>query len=277
MINQEVQLLCVDDETNVLKALRRLFMDEDYAIITATSGADGLQELAENPGVQIVISDYRMPAMNGVDFLKEVYERRPDTIRIVLSGYADTAAIVAAINEGQIYRFIPKPWNDDELRVTIANAVELYFLQQKNISLTKELQDSNEELLILNNNLEKIVEARTQEIVFQNKALATGHFILDSLPVGVIGLDLNDIIVKFNKKSAEILADHGTILMGVEADDCLPESLQQMLTRLQKQGDIFRDDLALGNHKVRVTGSYMKSREGQEGKILVLNGDHSQT
>ncbi len=277
MIDEELQILCVDDEENVLKALRRLFMDEDYDIITASSGEDGLDELDKNPDIQVVISDYRMPGMNGVDFLKEVYGRRPETIRIVLSGYADTAAIVSAINEGQIYKFIPKPWNDDDLRVTIAKALELYFLQQENKSLTKELQDSNEELRLINENLEKMVEERTQEIFFQNKALATGHFILDSLPVGVIGIDLNGLVVKFNKRAAELVADQGAIQLGMDMEDCLPAALQEMVAKLQKGGDILQNEVELASHKVRLTGSYMKSKEGQEGKIIVLNADRCLT
>ncbi len=271
MTEQDITILCVDDEANVLKALRRLFMDEDYEIISAESGEKGLEELDNQPGVQVVVSDYRMPGMNGVDFLKEVYARRPDTVRIVLSGYADTAAIVSAINEGQIYKFIPKPWNDDELRVTIAKAVELYFLQQENNALSKELQDTNEELRIINQNLEKMVEERTREIVFQNKALAAGHFILDSLPVGVIGVDLHDVVVKFNKRATELLAGHGSIQMGMEASGCLPDDLLHMLARLGTEGEIFQEEIELDNHQVRLTGSYMKGREGQEGKILVLN------
>jgi two-component system NtrC family sensor kinase len=276
MIDQDVQILCVDDEENVLKALRRLFMDDDYEIITATSGEQGLQELEENPGVQLVISDYRMPGMNGVDFLKEVYARRPDTVRIVLSGYADTASIVSAINEGQIYKFIPKPWNDDELRVTIVKAVELYFLQQENSTLTKELQDSNEELRLVNANLEKIVEERTQEVVFQHKALATGHFILDSLPVGVIGVDLNDVVVKCNNSAVRLLIGHGPLQVGMEASDCLPASLQQMLARLSDISGTILDDIDLAGQPIRLTGCYMKSTAGQEGKILVLTANQSQ-
>lgn len=269
-----VIILCVDDEPNVLKALRRLFMDEPFTILTAESGAEGLEKLAAEPGVQVVISDYRMPGMNGVDLLREVFKRRPDTVRIVLSGYADTATIVAAINEGQIYKFIPKPWNDDELRVTIAKAVELYFLQQENTYLTKELQDANEELKTINQNLENIVSARTQEILFQNKALATGHFILDSLPVGVIGVDLNHVLVKFNKRAADLLADQGGLQIDQEAARCLPPPLLQMLEKLQSPGDTRQDDMELDGRSIRLTGSYMQNKEGQVGKILVLTDVH---
>ena len=121
-LNMPVKILCVDDERNVLRALERIFLDDDYEIVTAGSGEEGLEIMTESGDCfQVVISDYRMPVMNGVEFLKAVYERWPDSVRIVLSGYADAGAIVAAINEGHIYKFIPKPWNDEELRETIQN------------------------------------------------------------------------------------------------------------------------------------------------------------
>ncbi|MEA2102015.1 MAG: response regulator, partial [Thermodesulfobacteriota bacterium] len=128
-MGDEISILCVDDEENVLKSLKRIFMDEeDYTIFTAICGQDGLDILEETPDIQIIVADYRMPGMNGVEFLQKVYEKWPDTIRIVLSGYADTASIVDAINKGHIYKFIPKPWNDDELMVTISNAIDRYLL-----------------------------------------------------------------------------------------------------------------------------------------------------
>src|SRR5664279_3494055 len=126
-MEEQIRILLVDDEKNVLKALERTFLDEEYEILKASSGIDGLSILESVSPVQVVISDYRMPEMNGVDFLREVCKKWPDTVRIVLSGYADTASIVSAINEGEIYKFISKPWNDDELKVAIANALERYY------------------------------------------------------------------------------------------------------------------------------------------------------
>ena len=271
MTDQDITILCVDDEANVLKALRRLFLDEDYEIITAESGEEGLEELDNEPGVQVVISDYRMPGMNGVDFLKEVYARRPDTVRIVLSGYADTASIVSAINDGQIYKFIPKPWNDDELRVTIANAIELYFLQKENSSLSKDLQDANEELKIINQNLEKMVEERSQELLFQNRVLAKAQFILDSLPVGVLGVDLNDMIVQFNRRSAELLGCPGLSKLGTDAGNELPAELTSILNMLHDGGQQIHKEVTLDGKQAHITGVYMQGEEGQEGKILVLS------
>ncbi|MCJ7602312.1 MAG: response regulator [Desulfobulbaceae bacterium] len=181
-MSEHVKILCVDDEPNVLRALKRLFIDEDYEIITAESGEDGLAILEKEYPVQLIISDYRMPVMDGVDFFKMVCEKWPKTIRIVLSGYAYTAAIVAAINEGQIYKFIAKPWDDIEIKVTIAKALEVYFLNRQNERLTSELRQANEELGIINLNLEEIVRERTNDILFQNKVLQFSQNVLHCLP-----------------------------------------------------------------------------------------------
>jgi len=192
----EVTILCVDDEANVLKSLRRLFLDEDYEILTAESGREGLALLEQHQPVQVVISDYRMPEMDGVAFFKQVHERWPDTVRIVLSGYADTAAVVSAINEGQVYKFIPKPWNDDELKVAIAKAVERYFLVQANNQLNEELRQANDELFRIAAQLEGKVTERTEELLFQNKALRHSQVILNILPMGVVGFDREGMLVQ---------------------------------------------------------------------------------
>src|ERR1039457_2602827 len=197
-MEERVRILCVDDERNVLKALERVFLDDDYDILCATSGLEGLEILENEPGVQIVLSDYRMPEMSGVDFLGEVYRRLPDTVRIVLSGYADAASVVAAINEGHIYKFISKPWNDDELRSAVRDALERYFLKKTNRELLEELKEKNDEFASINRNLEAIVAERTSHLLFQKKVLEYSQNILSSLPVGIVGIDMNGMVVQAN-------------------------------------------------------------------------------
>lgn len=114
-------LLLVDDEHNVLSALQRELHGLAFPVITASSGEEGLQIIAEKD-VRVVVSDYRMPGMSGVDFLATVRQRRPDTVRMILSGYADLAAITDAINLGHIFKFIPKPWNSRVLCESIEAA-----------------------------------------------------------------------------------------------------------------------------------------------------------
>ncbi len=265
-----VKVLCVDDEANVLKALRRLFMDEEYEVITAESGDEALALIEQEAPVHVVISDYRMPQMDGVDFLKHVYEKWPDTIRIVLSGYADTASVVEAINEGHIYKFIPKPWNDDELKVTISKAVDLFFLKQENMMLSNDLQDANEELKQLNENLEKVVEERTKELLFQNRVLTHAQCILDSLPVAVLGMDMNGMIAQCNRKCAEYLKKNSASLMGMNAEDTLPRELQELVEEIRDKKALSKHT-SIGDEKYKILGSSMTEGNSQEGLIVVLD------
>lgn len=129
-MDEPVRILCVDDQRNILRSLKRLFLDEEYEILCALSAEEGLARMESESGIQVVISDYRMPGLNGVEFLRQVKRRWPRTVRIVLSVYADTEAVVSAYNEGQIYKPILKPWNDDELKVTVRKALEKYFLDK---------------------------------------------------------------------------------------------------------------------------------------------------
>jgi EAL domain-containing protein (putative c-di-GMP-specific phosphodiesterase class I)/CheY-like chemotaxis protein len=114
-------LLLVDDEENVLRSLVRLFRRDGYRIHTATRVADAFEILAREP-VQVILSDQRMPGTSGTEFLSQVKEMYPDTVRMVLSGYTDLASVTDAINRGAIYRFLTKPWDDAELRRQVQDA-----------------------------------------------------------------------------------------------------------------------------------------------------------
>lgn len=133
--DSERTLLLVDDEINIVAALKRLLRCDGYRILTATSGMEGLELLATNP-VGVIISDQRMPEMSGVEFLCRVKQLYPHTIRVVLSGHAEPRPVTDAINEGVIYKFITKPWQDDQLRELVREAFRYYALQQENIRLT---------------------------------------------------------------------------------------------------------------------------------------------
>jgi DNA-binding NtrC family response regulator len=144
-MKDQATVLFVDDEESMLQTLKRVFLDDGYRILTAASPSDALEVLEQEP-VHVVVSDHRMPGMTGLEFLGKVARARPDTVRIILSGQADMTAVVDAINAGGIYKFMLKPWNEEELRVTIANAVTLYFLQKKVVDLAKEVNRKDEEI-----------------------------------------------------------------------------------------------------------------------------------
>ena len=115
-------LLLVDDEENILKSLRRLLRHEPYEILIANDAEQALQ-LLNQKSVDLVISDARMPGMDGATLLTEVQQRWPECVRILLTGQADLSTTIKAINQGRIYRYISKPWDDEELRLTIRQAL----------------------------------------------------------------------------------------------------------------------------------------------------------
>lgn len=156
-------LLFVDDEPSILSALRRLFRPHGYRILVAEGGAAGLAVL-EQEHVDLIISDMRMPEMDGATFLKQACKRWPNTVRILLTGYADVSSTVAAINEGEIFRYISKPWDDEEIVKIVADALERQRLESENRRLTALTQAQNDELKTLNSSLEQKVSERTAEL-----------------------------------------------------------------------------------------------------------------
>lgn len=156
-------VLCVDDEQNILSALRRLFRPAGYNLLLADSAPKALAVLEQTP-VDLVISDMRMPEMDGAHFLAEVKRRWPDTLRILLTGYADLQSTVSAVNEGGIYCYVAKPWEDNDLCVTVARALDHKALAAERARLEALTRAQNEELKSLNASLEDKVRARTEEI-----------------------------------------------------------------------------------------------------------------
>lgn len=156
-------LLFVDDEPNILSALRRLFRPLGYKIHTAGGGAEGLALLEQEP-VDLVISDMRMPSMDGAQFLEQVRQKWPDTMRILLTGYADVSSTIAAINKGEIFRYVAKPWNDDDIVLLVKQALELKNLELEKKRLEELTLRQNNELKELNASLEAKVQERTQEV-----------------------------------------------------------------------------------------------------------------
>lgn len=156
-------LLFVDDEENILKSLKRLFRPMGHPIFTASSGALGLKVL-ESEVIDLVISDMRMPEMDGAAFLKQVAARWPDTIRILLTGYADLTSTISAINEGNIASYVSKPWEDHDLTLMVKQCLERKDLEKEKRRLEELTHHQNEELIKLNARLENIVAERTEEV-----------------------------------------------------------------------------------------------------------------
>lgn len=219
-------LLLVDDEPNILSALRRSLRRSGHRILTAGSGAEGLLML-ESEVVDIIISDQRMPNMTGVEFLRRAKAHWPQTMRISLSGYTDLASISDAINEGAVFKFITKPWDDTALLATVQEAFARKRSQDKTRQLQQALALANEEQTRVNARLSSLLEEKENQVATDQAILEATHAVFSSLPVPVLGIDSEGMIAIANEAAEELL---GPGLLGCEACDSLPGDL---LTALQ--------------------------------------------
>ena len=229
MRSDEIRILCVDNEQSVLSSIRKLFTEKNnYTLITAESGDEGLKILEETM-VQVVISDGRMYGMTGSEFLREVCIRWPETVRIALTGHAEPASV---LSNCQIYRFIPKPWNNDDLKLAVSDAVERYNLIQNNLRLNAELQARCRQLEIMLREKEELINLRSGMLSsFQN--------ILNAVPTGILGIDPDNLIVQCNTRCSQILG-HKLPLISEKANDVLPAGILECIEDTRKKKKIAR-------------------------------------
>ena len=144
MADKKITILYVDDEENNLFSFKAAFRIK-YQVLTAISGDEALQILETKP-VHLIITDQRMPNMTGVEFLEKVIEKFPDPMRVLLTGYADMGAVVDAVNKGKIFHYLSKPWNEEELDMTILRAYAAYLEKEKLKEMNEQLGVSNDQL-----------------------------------------------------------------------------------------------------------------------------------
>jgi len=179
-------ILLVDDEANVLSALQRALFEEEYEVLTAESGEDGLKLLLSHR-VKVIISDERMPGMDGSEFLSLVREKYPETVRIMLTGHASLESAMKAVNCGGIYRFFTKPWQELDLKMAISSAIEKYDLEEENRRLLRTIKHQA---------MEKKMLERQFPGISRLKKDVTGHFVLPDISVD----ELAQIIDECEKK-----------------------------------------------------------------------------
>lgn len=170
----EPTVLFVDDEKNILKAVERLLRSEPWTVLTASRASDALEILERQP-VQVVVTDQRMPEMSGVDLLSAVRERHGDIVRMMLTGFTEMNVAVEAINRGEIYRLITKPWNDEELKATIRQAFDHHQLKQEIRRLNQVTREQNLKLQDMNRNLETKVRERTKQLAGKHQELRVAY------------------------------------------------------------------------------------------------------
>lgn len=220
----EKTLLLVDDEENIIFALTRLLRRDGYRILQAGSGKQGLELLAQNE-VGVIISDQRMPGMNGAEFLSQAKLLYPDAMRIMLSGYTALDSVADAINRGSICKFLTKPWNDELLRTSVSDAFHQYEMKMENARLAGKSRKANEQLLRINHELTKLVIEKTSNVTLYMNLLQMSQEILEHLPVAVIGIGEDGMIFVANRMAHQLFATDGCILTGERAQGVIPADL----------------------------------------------------
>ncbi|MCX7165409.1 MAG: response regulator [Rhodocyclales bacterium] len=258
-------VLLVDDEDSILSALRRLLRREAYQVLTANGGQAGLDELARSR-VDVIVSDQRMPGMSGVEFLRRAKELYPDTVRMVLSGYADLQSITDAINTGAIYKFLSKPWDDDMLKAEIEEAFRRKAMHDENKGLNQQVKSANAELVRVNARLQEALEAQRRRTELGETALTAVQEIVNCLPVPLLGVDPDGLLVFANAAATRCFARHP--LLGTLIAEALPAAATELVARGSGAATMKIDDCAY-----QVSCHTVDSIMQQRGYVLIFMPD----
>ncbi len=246
--SDQPRILIVDDEEAILETMTFTFMDR-YEVLTTSDPATAMSILEENQPVAVVITDQRMPGMTGVELLREVYARFPDTVRIILTGFADSDATIQAINDGHIYGYINKPWEQEELKTIVRRASELHELAIENRRLVDDLRDAN---------------------------LFLGA-VMDRLQTGAIAIDRDGIVRAVNKPAIASIGLKEDVT-GQPIDEVLSrpelaELVETVRSLAQELGGSFEEvDLGVGEgHRVRISNQALSDDVGEViGRVILF-------
>lgn len=201
-----IRILLVDDEQPILRSLARLLAFESWAVSSVENAADALT-LLRGGDIAVIISDFHLGNVGGVELLREARQISPDTSRILFSGHIDLDLLRRAVNGGEIYRFVPKPWDDDELLQAVRQGVDRWQLLQHNRALIARAQEQNRHWGSATLNLERMVGERTAMLEMRNQDLALSQEVLDQLPVAVVGIAADGRVMLANRVARGMFPD----------------------------------------------------------------------
>ena len=261
-------LLLVDDEENIVSSLKRLFRRDGYNILTAGSGAEALEVLAAND-VTVILSDQRMPGMTGVEFLRQAKVLCPDSVRMTLSGYTDLQSIIDAVNEGAVYKFLTKPWDDARLREHVAQAFEQFELGSENVRLGMEVRAINRELASANHRLERMVSSAHDRRRAMQSAAGASRDMLDLIPVSIFGVGSEGILAYANRCAISEWPEFASAL-GEEPED----QLMALMDRLDEDAACRIPQgvsLGLSGRQVTAWKRTLSGTQGELGSLIILH------
>jgi len=246
--SERPRILIVDDEEAILETMTFTFMDL-YEVLTTADPTQAISIIEENQPVSVIITDQRMPGMTGVELLKEVYEKFPETVRIILTGFADSEATIKAINDGHIYGYVNKPWEPDELKSIVRRAAELHVLALENRRLMEDLRDAN---------------------VFLTA-------VMDRLRTGAIAVDRAGVVRAVNKPAVAFIGleedIRGLSITEVMSRQHLAELGEKVRALAEESGGSFEEvDLGVGGgHRLRFSNQALVGEDGETiGRVILF-------
>ena len=262
--NRVRTLLLVDDEERILSSLQRLLRGDGYRIVCARSAAEGLQRLAGTP-VDVIVSDYRMPGMTGVEFLRRAKDLYPATVRMVLAGLTDLQSIIDALNDGAIYRFLTKPWDDQRLRAHLAAAFQQKETAEENWRLAREVQNANASLVSRNKHLQRSLAQQGDHAHVLERSADSAREILDSVPATLVGVD-PDGLIAFVKGDCDGILPQLACAIGCPAHTALPAPLLPVLQKTD--GAACR--IEIGGSQFHALVRTMRSETAAKSRLVIL-------
>ncbi len=253
------RVLLVDDEPPILRSLVRLLTFETYELTTATTAAAALAELAHHE-IAVVLTDFDLGGVDGVELLREARRLSPDTSRILFSGHIDIELLRRAVNGGEVYRFVTKPWEDDELLQAVRQGVERSQLLRRNRALGERAEEQNRQLKRFNAELEQMVGERTAALELRNRALSLSQEVLDGLPVAVVGIAPDGQVALANALARQMFPD----LLPGEAPADAAAPLWEWSRNALQQGNQLVVDGSCGPMRVEVMAL------GERGVVMTV-------
>jgi len=267
----ELAILFVDDESDILNSLNRFLRREVYKKFFVDNAADALTMLGSHP-IDIIVSDLRMPGMNGLDLIKEVKQRYPDTVRMIVSGSQDIEQIIESVNKGEVFRFIPKPVDPESFKTILNDALDYYCLKIEREELFNEISLKNRQLTDANASLEKLaIELRRSEEQFRsmNDAAQDAVFMLDEQ--GLIRYRNTAAEIMFGYQRTEYPAQH---VAEIIPDSSTAVELTDLIAGSPEKLPKCSDNLVIQIEGRRMDGSSLPL-EISKGCVHLETGRHS--
>lgn len=253
------KVLVVDDEKSIANSIKRLLYTHNLDVITASNGEEALECINANPDISVIISDQRMPKMTGSELFARVSSDYPNIRRILITGYTDLESIRAAVNTGQIFRFLLKPWDDDELISCVEDGVHAFEMITEN-------QQLKEKLISANANLEESIERKTRVLNMNILSLQRYEKIVEQLPIGIVCISHDGMVVLANLQFCKDF-EFSSAVEGRSYRRVIPEQMHHMIEHFEP-GRTF--EFLIKNREFRASATHLSLNNTDIGQLYTI-------